>query len=535
MKILLFMLWMAFAFPNFAQSSIELVSNFNPYPSIGYNDIWGYVDPLGNEYALLLTQHGTSIVSLINPSNPVEVKFIPGPPSIWRDAKVHGTYAYVVTEATSTGRGLQIIDLSQLPNDATLVATNETWFTRAHNIFIDNGYAFVIGTNGSGGMHILDLSNPTNPTRTAYYAGSGYIHDVFVWNDTVVACAEDSYDLIDITNKSNPVLISVSQSLPGIYAHSGWMTEDKRYFIGCEEFDQRDITVWDLQDRSSWDLVIPNWQLPNPNPGSGDPVHNLFVKGNYAHISYYKHGYAVLDISDPTQPILAANYDTYPSNTGTYEGAWGCYPFLPSGNTIISDIETGLYVLHFNAIVPVELSSFSSNVLGNSVVLNWETKTETNNQGFEIQRKSGNDFFTVGFVNGAGTTTEPKVYSFTNENIVEGTYEYRLKQLDFDGSFSYSEVIKVEVYSTTSFQIQQNYPNPFNPTTKIKFSIPESGFVNISVYNSLGEKVRELVNEIKNSGVFEINFNAGNLSSGVYYARIQSGNYSNIIKMNLIK
>lgn len=116
------------------------------------------------------------------------------------------------------------------------------------------------------------------------------------------------------------------------------------------------------------------------------------MKGNYAHISYYKHGYAVLDISDPTQPILAANYDTYPSNTGTYEGAWGCYPFLPSGNTIISDIETGLYVLHFNAIVPVELSSFSSNVLGNSVVLNWETKTETNNQGFEIQRKSGNDF-----------------------------------------------------------------------------------------------------------------------------------------------
>ena len=202
MKILFLILCIAFAFPNFAQTNIELVSNFNPYPSIGYNDIWGYVDPQGNEYALLLTQHGTSIVSLINPSNPVEVKFIPGPPSIWRDAKVHGTYAYVVTEATSTGRGLQIIDLSQLPNDATLVATNETWFTRAHNIFIDNGYAFVIGTNGGGGMHILDLSNPTNPTRTAYYTGSGYIHDVYVWNDTVVACAEDSYDLIDITNKS---------------------------------------------------------------------------------------------------------------------------------------------------------------------------------------------------------------------------------------------------------------------------------------------------------------------------------------------
>ncbi len=535
MKLPILMLLLAFGFQQYAQTNVELVANFNPYPSIGYNDIWGYVDQQGNEYALLFTQHGTSIVNLANPSAPVEAKFIPGPPSLWRDGKVHGNYAYVITEGTGTGRGLQIIDLSQLPGNATLVATNETWFTRAHNIFIDDGYAFVIGTNGVGGMHILDLSNPINPVRTAYYEGSGYIHDVYVWNDTVVACAEDSYDLIDITNKSNPVLISVSQSLPGIYAHSGWMTEDKRYFIGCEEFDQRDVTVWDLQDRTSWDLVVPQWQMTNPTPGNGDPVHNLFIKGNYAHISYYKHGYVVLDISDPTQPIMAGNYDTFASNSGTYNGAWGCYPFLPSGKILISDMETGLYVLNFNGIVPVELSSFTGIAMGNSVVLNWETKTETNNHGFEVQRKSGDEFFTIGFVNGAGTTTESHNYTFTNENMIDGNYQYRLKQLDFDGSFSFSDAINVELFSATKFRIQQNYPNPFNSSTKIKYAIPETGFVNISVFNSLGEKVKELVNEIKNSGVFEITFNAKDLSSGLYFARIQSGSYSDIIKMNLIK
>lgn len=332
----------------FSQTNVTLLSNFNPYPTIGYNDIWGYVDSQGREYALLGTQHGTSIINVTNPSSPAEVAFIPGPNSIWRDIKVHSHYAYIITEGTGTGRGLQIVDLSNLPNSATLVNTLETWFTRAHNIFIDNGFAYVIGTNNGGGMHILDLSNPTNPVRTAYYLGSGYIHDVYVWNDTVVAAAEDSYDLIDVTNKSNPVLISVSPSLPGIYAHSGWMTEDKRYFVGTEEFDVRDVTVWDLQDRTTWDLIVPTWQMSNPTPLVDDPVHNLFIKGNYAHISYYKHGYVVLDISDPTNPFLAGEYDTYPSNNGTYNGAWGCYPYLPSGITLISDMNTGLYVLQFN-------------------------------------------------------------------------------------------------------------------------------------------------------------------------------------------
>jgi len=256
----IFLLIILFAATIFSQTNIEFISNLDDHHSAGYNDIWGYVDPSGNEYALLCINNGTSIISLADPANPFEIVFIPGTNTIWRDIKVHDQYAYVVSDGTSDG--LQIIDLSQLPNTATLVNQLNTWFNKAHNIFIDNGYAYVIGTEGGGGMHILDLINPTNPTRTVYYLTpeTGYIHDVYVWNDTVVACAEDTYDLIDVSDKFNPQLISQSAAIPGIYAHSGWMTEDKRYFYATEEFNVVDITVWDLQDRTSWDLVVPSWE-----------------------------------------------------------------------------------------------------------------------------------------------------------------------------------------------------------------------------------------------------------------------------------
>ena len=314
-----FFLLISIPFLIFAQNNVTFLSNLNSHPTGDYNDIWGYVDGSGNEYALLGCESGTSIVNVTDPSNPSEVAFISGTASIWRDIKTWGEYAYVVSDQTNDG--LQIIDLSQLPTTATLVAQLNTWFNRAHNIFIDNGFAYVIGTEGGGGMHILDLSNPTSPTQTAYYTGSGYIHDVYVWDDTVVVCDGSSqiYQLIDVTNKSNPQVVSSSASLPGIYAHSGWMTEDKRYFYACEEFNVRDITIWDLQDRSTWDLTVSSWQLPT----GSSIIHNCFILGDYAHISYYTSGYVVLDISDPENPQVAGQYDTYPANDGgTYNGAW---------------------------------------------------------------------------------------------------------------------------------------------------------------------------------------------------------------------
>ena len=531
MKSLIGSILLAFSLQGFAQTNVTFLSNLNPTPSAGYANIWGYVAPDGTEYALLGCGNGTSIISLTDPYNPVQCAFIPAPNSIWRELKVWDHYAYVATDGS--GNGLQIIDLSQLPTTATLVNTLNTYFNNCHDLLIDDGYCYTVGGDGVGGMRILDLSNPVVPVQTANYTASGYIHDVYIWNDTVVASCGSSqeYHLINVSNKFNPQFISASQSLPGIYAHSGWMTEDKRYFYGTEEFNIRDLTVWDLQDRTTWDLIVPSWGLTN-----NSIIHNLYILGNYAHVSYYTSGYVVLDITDPTNPQIAGQYDTYPqSNGGNYDGAWGVYPFLPSGNTIVSDMSTGLYVLHFDGMVPVELTSFTAKADGNSVTLDWSTATETNNQGFEVQRKTGNEFVTIGFVKGSGTTTEPQQYYYTDKNLSNNNYEYRLKQIDFDGSFHYSDIVNVEVYYANSFELKQNYPNPFNPSTTIRFTVPKNEFVNLSVYNLLGEKVAELVNEVKTTGEYETSFNSDGLTSGIYIAKISAGNFIQSIKMSLLK
>ena len=195
-------------------------------------------------------------------------------------------------------------------------------------------------------------------------------------------------------------------------------------------------------------------------------------------------------------------------------------------------------------IIPVELTSFVATTQQNNVTLNWQTATETNNSGFEIERTSplpspyegegvptirdGRGWNVIGFVPGFGTTTEPKSYSFIDENVSAGSYQYRLKQIDFDGTFEYSNTVDVEITSPTEFSLEQNYPNPFNPSTAISFSIPERSFVTLKVYDILGREVAELINEELETGRFEKTFEANNLASGVYIYRITSMNEGRI-------
>jgi hypothetical protein len=187
-------------------------------------------------------------------------------------------------------------------------------------------------------------------------------------------------------------------------------------------------------------------------------------------------------------------------------------------------------------IVPVELTSFAALSNGADVELNWTTATETNNQGFEIERKNiEGSFEQVGYVAGFGTTTEPKAYSFVDSKLEDGNYTYRLKQIDFNGTFSYSEEVNVEVEIPLEYSLDQNYPNPFNPSTTIKYSIAEDGIVKIAIYNMLGEEVATLVNTQQKAGRYEVNFNASGLSSGVYVYRIEAANYTASKKLMLMK
>jgi outer membrane protein assembly factor BamB len=187
-------------------------------------------------------------------------------------------------------------------------------------------------------------------------------------------------------------------------------------------------------------------------------------------------------------------------------------------------------------VVPVELFSFTANISSSTVQLSWVTATETNNSGFNIERKyEEQDWNIIGFVTGNGTTTERQTYSFNDKNVAAGKYLYRLKQIDFNGEFAYSKEIEIEVGTPINYNLEQNFPNPFNPITVIKFALPVSGNINLSVYNSIGEKVETLTNHFFEAGYHQIEWNASDYSSGVYYYRIETEKFNDVKKMLILK
>jgi phosphatidylinositol-3-phosphatase len=188
-------------------------------------------------------------------------------------------------------------------------------------------------------------------------------------------------------------------------------------------------------------------------------------------------------------------------------------------------------------VTPVELTSFNAYCSGTSILLDWETATETNNKGFEIQRRNSNsntDWERIGFVDGNGTTTEQHSYSYADNSTDAGKYFYRLRQIDFDGRSRLSNEIEIDI-SNFTYSLAQNYPNPFNPSTTIKYSIPSASRVVIKIFNILGKEVSTLVNENKEAGNYTINFNASELPSGIYLYRIDAGAFSQVRKMILLK
>ena len=197
--------------------------------------------------------------------------------------------------------------------------------------------------------------------------------------------------------------------------------------------------------------------------------------------------------------------------------------------------EARALLLRINEPVPVELISFNASANNSVINLNWSTATELNNSGFEIQRKNDNsDWTSIGFIKGFGTTTTQNNYNYTDQNPFVGNNIYRLKQIDYTGSYEYSKEVEVEVF-LSEYVLQQNYPNPFNPTTTINFNIPKEDFVNVTIFNSLGEKVATLLDGVMSAGSHALTFEANGFASGLYILKMSSGGYSNTIKMNLMK
>jgi hypothetical protein len=193
------------------------------------------------------------------------------------------------------------------------------------------------------------------------------------------------------------------------------------------------------------------------------------------------------------------------------------------------------YELNYN--LPVELSAFSAEIIGSSIQLHWRTETEVNNYGFDVERRiNEGEWDSIGFVEGSGNSNSPKEYNYSDKDLFDAgsKFQYRLRQVDTDGQFEYSDVVEVEVMPN-QYELSQNYPNPFNPSTTIRFSLPKETQLKINVYNMIGELVETLAEGNYQAGYHKITFNASNLSSGAYIYRIESSDFVQVKKILLLK
>ncbi len=346
-----------------------------------------------------------------------------------------------------------------------------------------------------------------------------------------------------LTNILNQQIIGVSWRLPAS-ASSNWPASDEtiadyEFYLG-PSVDPVNMSTTDfgsnftgpkMQVRDGSMTVLANSYTFGNTPNDWGPEMTFILDSVYV----YTGGHLLIELHQSGASSSRSVDATTTSTTGygtLFRACWG------SGFTANSGNQANFSIVRITADtpVPVELTSFNSSVSGNNVILQWETETETNNQGFEIQRKSLNSEYEVlGFLSGAGTTTEPRTYFFTDSKIPNGQYTYRLKQTDYNGTFSYSDEIVVEVDAPAEYALEQNYPNPFNPSTKIDFSLAESGVVKMDVYNLLGQKVAIILDEFREAGYHSVTFNASDLPSGAYFYTIETPDFRQTKKMLLTK
>ncbi len=351
-----------------AENMAKLSSWHNPdlpMHSLGiYNDIWGYVDENNREYAIIGSANFVHFVDVTDPNQPVLIDQVAGgSTSLWRDFKVYRDRAYAV--ADSGDEGLLIFDLSNLPNEVTLTNQTTAWFEQSHNIFIDtdHGRLYVAGSDTENdGLIVFDLTqDPDNPTLiSSVNLAAGmlgeYVHDVFV-RDNIAYCSHgntSSLVIWDFNDAENPSIIASIET--GAYNHSNWLTDDGQTLIVAEEVPLgMPLIMLDLANIGTGEIeFITSFKEPLLAPEhEGATPHNPFILGDFAYVSYYEDGLVIFDISDPANPKRVAYYDTYPDNTdyNGYAGCWGVYPYLPSGNIIASDMQTGLYVLELDEMV----------------------------------------------------------------------------------------------------------------------------------------------------------------------------------------
>ncbi len=551
----------------FAQNiNTTFVSTYT-YPGQSLANIWGYAAG-GREYALVGAFNGLSIEDVTNPGAPVHITQIPGSSSSWHEIKTYSHYAYVVSEG---GSGVQIVDLNGLPGSNL---TYHSYFgdgainglmTRAHALHIDEtkGYLYVYGSQQFDGKPLVFNLNidPYNPVYVNYVDFIGYAHDGYVNNDRLYSghIYAGMFSVVDMTNKNSPVLLG-SQSTPGAYTHNTWPSGNTLFTT--DEIPGSSLSAYDISNLNNITLL----DKIQSNPGSGSIVHNTYILNDFAISSWYRDGFTITDVSRPDNMVQVGNYDTYSAGAGAgFDGCWGVYPYLPSGNILLSNINGEMWIVRANyvrgcyvegtitsaatgnplngvrvellttsttensnasgiykmgqlqsgpytarisksgyitqdvpvtltnglvtvlnaalqvASLPVELVRFQARAEGKSALLTWETASEKNNAGFEVQQsENGHDWTPVGFVPSRLNSTAANSYSFSVHDLWPGAHYFRLRQTDLDGSDALSEQRSVQIKG--GGLRAELLPNLVRDQCRLHLAAEESTPVQIEVY-----------------------------------------------------
>ncbi len=479
-----------------------------------YSGSWTYVGADGAEYALVGARTGLAAYSIDN-APITEVGFVPGPGSNWREITVVKDHAYVTTEGTGAGQGLQVISLEYLPDSLHLVRTYQDMFSRAHIIqsdvyHPDSSYIYVNGATSSDipepdGVIIFDVSNPADIQAVGGYHPY-YIHDCHVRGDRLYASAifEGTLDIVDISDKSNPQLLK-RISYANAFTHSSWTSSDNRYLYVCDETDGLPMRTFDISDLDNITEIVQAQYTAN----SAALVHNPYVRGDFLFAAHNTEGLRALDVSRPDVPVEVGFYDTFSGASGGFSGLWSACPFLPSGKIIGGDRTKGLYVWQFNDaeaghIFGIVRDSLSGEALfAASVTLNNTIETD-----FEGKYATG---------------ALPGSYSMTferagyNTKIVDNIELQANDSLWVEVALSPLDVSVNEALYTDLIEV---FPNPFQDRITVdvsKLPVRAERFV---LYHLNGKIIKEFVlnNSLLN------NYNVNQLGAGIYFYEILNEN-----------
>lgn len=611
----------------FSQTNITLRSTYS-FPNKELANLWGYADGNGNEYALVGTQKGMSIINVTDAASPSHVIDISGPYSDWREIKTYGGYAYMVTEGTSGPKtGLIIVNLAALPNIDTNNVNHvrvykgngaiNNQLLRVHALHVDEtaGFLYLYGSNLYNGRPvILDLNaNPYYPTYAGYVnttfspSSHNYVHDGYVDNNMLYAGNINGgfFSIVNTTNKTNPVLLA-TQPTPHVFTHNTWL--DGNVLFTTDEKPFSYLAAYDVSNPEN----IRFLDRIQPTPGSGSIVHNTHIINSYAVTSWYTDGITIVDVSRPENLVQVGNYDTYPGGTGPgYFGCWGVYPYLPSGNIIASNINdvpnssTGkLFVLTPNYIrgcylegivtdasngnpingatielnaapaqsenslsngtykmgrvnggtfsvkvtktnyhqfttnvtlsngvlttlnvplvplsFPVELVRFNARAVDNDALLDWETASERDNAGFEIQHSTDGTVWKVeGFEPARADGVYPAHYAFEVKDLASGTHFFRLRQTDLDGSSAFSSIESVRI--GTGKISARVLPTVVGETCDLQIGNAGTGTVQVEIFRADGRSTGKTWSvHVEND--YSLLLSLGDLPAGAYFIQVE--------------